>query len=90
MDKIQLKTVQYYDLHEIMKQMEQRGSMPERNFWHNYVCEWGIKNDTIFWLGFNYYSHTDKAEEYREYFNEVNKLLNLPPDNNGIMVKVSW
>lgn len=90
MHKIQLKTVAYYNLHEIMEEMERRGFMPKRKFWHGYVCEWGVKNDTIFWLGFNYYSDTPTAEQYKEYFDEVNKILNLPPDNDGIMVEVSW
>ena len=84
------KTVGYYDLFEILKEMERMGHKTEDEVWKDYICEWGIKNDTIFWLGFEYYSYTEKEEEYKDYFNKVNNLLNLPKENDGIMVKVSW
>lgn len=90
MSTIPVQTVSYYDLHAIMKEMEHRGFMGQRKFWKDYVCQWGVTNDTIFWLGFDYYSTTDKNETYKKYFDEVNKLLNLPPENDGIMVKASW
>lgn len=90
MDIITPQTVSYYDLHEIMKEMERRGYMSQREFWRNYICEWGVNNNTIFRLGFNYYSCTEKEQEYKKYFDEVNKILNLPSNNDGIMVSVNW
>lgn len=90
METIKPKTLEYYDLSEIMKTMESNGYMKERKFWLKYVTEWGVSNGTYFWLGFDYYSHTDKEEDFKEYFDEVNRLLGLPKSNDGIMVKVSW
>lgn len=87
---IQPQTMTYYELKDIMEEMEKRGFMKERKFWRDYVCEWGVSNDTYFWLGFSYYSSTDKEEEFKEYFDEVNRLLGLASDNDGIMVHVSW
>ncbi|ANY29353.1 hypothetical protein [Bacillus phage PK16] len=87
---IELKAISYYELDDIMKEMERRGFMPKRKFWQDYACEWGVNNDTIFKLGFKYYEFHEKEEMYREYFTEVNRMLGLPLDNESIMVRVSW
>jgi hypothetical protein len=90
MNKIQPKTMTYYELSEIMDEMENKGFMKRKAFWREYVIEWGVSNDTVFWLGFNYFSQTKREEDFKEYFEEVNKLLGLPLENNGIHVHVSW
>jgi hypothetical protein len=87
---IEPKIITYYDLNDIMIEMEKRGFMTKRDFWRDYVTEHGVSNDTIFWLSFEYYSYTDKSDKYKEYFEGVNKLLGKPLDNNGIMVEISW
>lgn len=87
---IQKKTVDYYDLFEIMYVMECNGYMSKDKFWSNYATEYGVNNNSIFWLDFGYYACTDKECIYKEYFVGLNKLLNLPDDNDGIMVETSW
>ena len=88
MKTIQPKTVEYYELEEIMIEMEKRGFMTRRKFWRNYVLKWGVTGDTIFWLGFDYFSKTEEEEDFKEYFEGVNKLLGLPLENNGIRVSI--
>lgn len=87
---IKKQSMDYYDLFEILKTMEKNGHLSGDEVWEEYVCEWGIKNDSIIYLGFGYYDRTNKADKYSEYFKEVNKLLGLDESNEGIFVEVSW
>lgn len=89
-DNLTPKTVTYYDLIPLLEEMERQGFKHYRKVWREYICEWGATNDTIFYLGFKYYSHTEDEQEWKEYFSELNLLLGLDPANDGIMVKVSW
>lgn len=85
------KTVEYYDLHDLLRRMENLGHLPQHNVWNGYIMNWGVTNDTIFWLGFDYYKSTPKLEPvYKKYFTAVNEMLGFPPENDGIWVRASW
>ncbi|AFQ96460.1 hypothetical protein [Bacillus phage vB_BceM_Bc431v3] len=88
--EIKQKTISYYELNDIMKEMESRGFMSKREFWRDYATEFGVNRGAIAWLGFDYYQYSSKEEKYKVYFEEVNRLLGLPETNNGIMVKTDW
>ncbi|AHN66631.1 hypothetical protein Bcp1_156 [Bacillus phage Bcp1] len=87
---IELKTISYYELDDIMKEMEARGFMSKRKFWQDYATEFGVNRGAIAWFGFDYYEYTDKAETYEVYFAEVKRMLGLPEKTDGIMVKTDW
>ncbi|WP_218014783.1 hypothetical protein [Bacillus sp. Marseille-P3800] len=87
---IEKEVAEYYDLLNLLEVMEKRGYKKKDEVWDKYICEWGVSNGTIFWLGFDYYSYTEKEEEYKEYFKGVNKLLGLDESNDGIMVNAFW
>ena len=91
MTTIKPKTMEYYDLVEILEAMENNGYMSMKKFWKDYMT-WGVENHSIFFLGFRKYDFVKvkNANEFRKYFIEVNKLLGLDENNGGIMVKVSW
>ncbi|AID17830.1 hypothetical protein JBP901_gp118 [Bacillus phage JBP901] len=87
---IELKTISYYELNDIMQEMERRGFMSKREFWQDYACEFGVNRGAIAWFGFDYYEYTDKEEMYKVYFAEVKRMLGLPEKTDGIMVKTDW
>ncbi|WPF70137.1 hypothetical protein BCVP_CDS0109 [Bacillus phage BC-VP] len=87
---IELKTISYYELEDIMQEMEARGFMSKREFWKDYATEFGVNRGAISWFGFDYYEFTDKEEMYKVYFAEVKRMLGVPEKTDGIMVKTDW
>lgn len=118
MDSLSPKTVTYYELIPLLKAMEESGYLDYKTVWREYISEYGVTNDTMYWLGFEYYKYygdgckcdecyykedgdieCDCCEEckkqcistkYADYFKNLNILLDLPKDNDGIQVHVSW
>ncbi|AMO25946.1 hypothetical protein Thu_165 [Bacillus phage Thurquoise] len=88
--EIKPKTITYYELNDIMEEMERRGFMSKRKFWQDYATEFGVDRGAIAWFGFEYYQYTEKGEVYKVYFAEVKRMLGLPEKISGIIVKTDW
>lgn len=85
------ETVTFYELIPLLEEMERNGHKSYEKVWDDYISQYRtLQNNTIFWLSFNFYSGTDKEQEYKKYFVELNKLLGLNLDNDGIMVKLAF
>jgi|GEM_PF-5724600 len=91
---IKPKTLEYYDLLELLKLMESKGHLSKSYVLENYIDEYGLSSGTYQYLGFDYYKHSNTYKEldmeFREYFKELNILLGLPEENDGIYVDYSW